>query len=124
VVLVPRRRDVELDAKIKELLAHGYTYRDIARRLGVTVAAVRSRVYRMRRRGELKAPLKPAWDELADYLGAARIRVLHVHDELRLRRPLSDKDAVALADELARAAEYLAKAVDIAAFLRAVHGRR
>jgi hypothetical protein len=50
--------------------------------------------------------------------------VLHAHDELRLRRPLSDKDAAALADELARAAEYLAKAVDIAAFLKAVHTRR
>jgi len=122
--VMPRKRNVELDARIRELLAHGYTYRDIARRLNITVAAVRSRVYRMRRRGEFKAPLKPAWDELADYLAAARIRVLHAHDELRLRRPLSDKDIAALADELARAADFLAKAVDIAAFLRAVHTRR
>jgi len=121
---MPRRRNLELDARIRELLAHGYTYKEIAKRLNITVAAVRSRVYRMRRRGEFKGPLKPAWDELADYLAAARIRVLHAHDELRLRRPLSERDAAALADELARAAEYLAKAVDIAAFLRAVHARR
>jgi DNA-directed RNA polymerase sigma subunit (sigma70/sigma32) len=119
-----RRRNVELDARIKELLAHGHTYKDIAKRLNITVAAVRSRVHRMRKRGELREPLKPAWDELADYLAAARIRVQHAHDELRLRRPLSDKDVATLADELARAADYLAKAVDIAAFLRAVHGRR
>jgi len=114
---------VELDAKIKELLSSGYTYRDIARILGISPQNVAVRVHRMRRRGEMKEPLRPAWDELADYLAAARLRVQHVHDELRLRRPIPERDAAALADELARAAEHLAKAVDIAAFLRAVHGR-
>jgi len=116
---VGRPRNVELDRKIVELLSLGFTYGEVAEKLGISVAAVKSRVHRMRRRGELKPPLRSAWDELINSLLAAKLRVTHVRDELALRHPAM----ASYIEELTVAAEALRRAVDAASFLRALSVR-
>jgi transposase len=116
---VPRPRDAEVDRRIAELIALGYPYSMIAEKLGLTVGAVKMRVHRMRKRGELKPPLKSAWDELAAYLLQAKGRVSYVHDQMKLGRAGPE-----LVDELGVAVEALRRAIDLAAFLKAVTGRK
>jgi len=107
---------VETDRRIAELLSLGFSYSEIAERLGLTPEAVKVRVYRMRKRGELKPPLASAWDELVNNLLAAKLRVAHVRDELALKHPSLMKEI----DELTVAAEALKRAVDVASFLKAL----
>jgi len=115
---VPRPRDAEVDRKIAELIALGFPYSMIAEKLGLTVGAVKMRVYRMRRRGELKPPLKSAWDELVANLLQAKSRVSYVHDQMKIRHPNLE-----YVSELAVAAEALRRAVDLVSFLKAVSTR-
>jgi len=115
---VPKPRDVETDRKIAELIALGFPYSMIAEKLGLSVGAVKMRVYRMRRRGELKPPLKSAWDELISCLLQAKNRVSAVHDDMKIRHPNLD-----YVGELGVAVEALRRAVDLASFLKAVTSR-
>jgi len=115
---VPRPRDVEIDRQIAELIALGYPYSLIAEKLGVSVGAVKMRVYRMRKRGELKPPLKSAWDELIANLLQAKSRVSYVHDQMKIRHPNLD-----YVGELGVAVEALRRAVDLASFLKVVTSR-
>jgi predicted transcriptional regulator len=111
---------VELDRKIAELRALGFTYSMIADKLGVSVATVKSRVYRMRRRGELKPALSSAWDELVDSLMAAKLRVARVADEMKLKHP----HMAQYIDELNVASEALKRAVDAASFLKSLSAKQ
>ena len=106
---------MELDRKIVELRALGFTYSMIADKLGVSVATVKSRVYRMRKRGELKPALSSSWDELATLLLQAKARVGRVHDEMKLRHP----QLTQYIGELSVAVEALRRAVEVASFLKA-----
>lgn len=116
---MPRPRDAEIDRRIAELIALGFPYSMIAEKLGLSVGAVKMRVYRMRKRGELKPPLKSAWDELAAYLLQAKSRVGYVHDQMKLKHASPE-----LVDELGVAVEALRRAIDLVSFLKAVAGRR
>jgi transposase len=107
---------VELDRKIVELRALGFTYSMIADKLGVSVATVKSRIYRMRRRGELKPALSSSWDELVNNLMAAKLRVTRVADEMKLRHP----QLTQYIGELNVATEALSRAVELTAFLKAI----
>ena len=111
---------MELDRKIVELRTLGFTYSMIADKLGVSVATVKSRIYRMRKRGELKPPLSSAWDELINSLMAAKLRVAHVADEMKLKHPHLSQ----YIDELNIASEALRRAVDAASFLKALTARQ
>jgi len=88
----------------------------IADKLGVSVATVKSRIYRMRKRGELKPALSSSWDELATLLLQAKVRVGRVHDEMKLRHP----QLTQYIGELGVAVEALRRAVELAGFLKAV----
>ena len=116
---MPRPRDAEIDRRIAELIALGFPYSMIAEKLGLSVGAVKMRVYRMRKRGELKPPLKSAWDELAAYLLQAKSRVGYVHDQMKLKH-----ESPELVNELGVAVEALRRAIDLVSFLKAVAGRR
>jgi hypothetical protein len=111
---------VELDRKIVELRALGFTYSMIADELGVSVATVKSRIYRMRKRGELKPALSSSWDELATLLLQAKMRVGRVHDEMKLRHP----QLTQYVGELSVAVEALRRAIELASFLKAVTTRQ
>jgi orotate phosphoribosyltransferase-like protein len=117
---VGRPRDVELDRRIAELRALGFTYSMIAEKLGVSVATVKTRIYRMRKRGELKPPLSSSWDELSVLLLQAKMRVGRVHDEMKLRHP----QLTQYIGELGVAVEALSRAIELAAFLKAVTSRQ
>jgi hypothetical protein len=119
---MPRPRDVEIDRQIAELLALGYPYSLIAEKLGISVGAVKMRVCRMRKRGELKPPLKSAWDELIANLIQAKSRVSYVHDQMKIRHPNLEYN-LEYVGELGVAAEALRRAVDLASFLKAVTSR-
>jgi DNA-binding Lrp family transcriptional regulator len=109
---------VEIDRQIAELIALGYPYSLIAEKLGLSVGTVKMRVYRMRRRGELKPPLRSAWDELTTNLLQAKSRVSYVYDQMKLKHPNLE-----YLDELSVAVEALRRAVDLASFLKAVTSR-
>ena len=115
---MPRPRDKELDRQIAELITLGFPYSIIAEKLGVSVGTVKMRVYRMRKRGELKPPLKSAWDELIGNLLQAKHRTSRVLDEMKLKHPHLE-----YAGELAVAVEALRRAVDLASFLKAISSK-
>jgi transcriptional regulator with XRE-family HTH domain len=122
---MPRKRDVDKDRAIVELLAQGYTPKEVAAKLGMTPGAVYTRIHRMRARGELRPPMQSAWESAETRLMALDLRLRHALDLLRLNPSeyLTRERVKEVREDLEAAVKYLDGLAEEIRFLRKLYER-